>query len=354
MKRTALYQKHLDLHAKMVEFAGFEMPISYKGIQEEHNFVRTHMGIFDVSHMGEFLIEGEDALEFANHILTNRISNELHKVTYSLLCDEQGLVIDDLLAYVMKENQVLLVPNAANIEKDFAWIESHIKDYDVKLRNVSDAYSQVAIQGPEAARNIAKILGEDLSNLPFMTYTVIPYNGAYIIVSATGYTGENGYEVYGPHDSISKIWDRAIEVGVEPCGLGVRDTLRFEAGLPLYGNEIGGDINPYEAGLGFAIKLDKDFIGKEALAKAKENLTRKSVGLELLERGIPRHGYLVLHEDKVIGHVTTGYMIPGLETPVAVALVDINYSKIGTELFVQIRGKNIKARVRNKKFLIKK
>jgi len=354
MKFTALHDRHLALNAKMIEYAGFHMPVSYAGITEEHIAVRTGMGIFDVSHMGEFLVDGKDALRFVNHLVTNFIPEDMSKVTYALFCDEKGFVVDDLLVYVMKPEQVLLVVNAGNIDKDFEWVTKQSKTFDVNVRNVSENYSQVAIQGPEVINHIGEIMDIDTPDLKFMTYSVIPYKEGYVILSRTGYTGEDGFEVYGTHDLVTQVFDKAIEVGVTPIGLGARDTLRFEANLPLYGHEISDSINPVEAGLNFAIKLDKeDFIGKKALLEYKEKPERKIVGLELLQRCIPRQGYKVLHNEHEIGVITTGYMLPNQETPIACALLDIKYAEMGTELYVEIRGNRYLAKVRNRKFYTK-
>jgi len=354
MKETVLHDKHLALNAKMIEYAGFHMPVSYAGIGEEHLAVRTGMGIFDVSHMGEFLVEGKVALSFVNRLVTNMITEDVTKVTYSLMCDEKGFVVDDLLVYVINAQKILLVVNAGNIDKDFAWVELQSKAFDVAVRNLSDEFGQVAIQGPLVKEHIHEIMGETGQDLGFMTYKVIPYGSGHVIFSRTGYTGEDGFEVYGKPEFIRDIWDKAIAIGVIPCGLGARDTLRFEANLPLYGHEISDTINPVEAGLNFAVKLEKDFIGRDALVAYKEHPTRKVVGIELLERNIPRHGYPVLKDDRVIGVVTTGYLLPTLTTPVACALIDIAYSEIGTELFVQIRNNKVPAKVRNRKFYTKK
>ncbi len=354
MKTTSLHEKHLGLHAKMIEYAGFHMPVSYTGITEEHLAVRTGMGIFDVSHMGEFLIEGTEALTFVNHLITNTITADTSKVTYSLMCDEKGFVVDDLLVYVMKENQILLVVNAGNIDKDFAWVTEQAKSFNITPRNLSADYGQVAIQGPLVAENIENMLGIDGSDLSFMTYKVVPYLDGYVIFSRTGYTGEDGFEIYGKPELINDVWDKAIAYGVIPCGLGARDTLRFEANLPLYGHEISDSINPVEAGLNFAVKLDKPFIGRDALVSYKEAPKRKIVGLELLERNIPRHGYKVFKGEQEIGVITTGYLLPTLETPIANALIDIEHSAMGNELFVQIRNNFVPARIRNRKFYTKK
>jgi len=353
MKTTSLTNKHLALNARMIEYAGFNMPVSYTGITEEHLAVRNGMGIFDVSHMGEFLVDGKDAIQFVNYIVTNTIPEDFSKVTYTLFCDEMGYVVDDLLVYVIKPEQVLLVVNAGNIDKDFAWVEKQAKRFDVIVRNVSNDYSQIAIQGPLVKDHIDALIGVTVSDLGFMTYKVVPFKEGYVIASRTGYTGEDGFEIYGAHHLVVQAWDLAYKAGAVPCGLGARDTLRFEANLPLYGHEISESINPIEAGLGFAVKFDKDFIGKDALLKAKESPTRKIVGIELLERNIPRQGYFVFDGEKEIGVITTGYLLPTQEKPIACALVDINYSKLGTDLSVQIRGKMVPAKVRSRKFYTK-
>jgi aminomethyltransferase len=354
MKTTVLHDKHLALNAKMIDYAGFHMPVSYAGITEEHLAVRTGMGIFDVSHMGEFLIEGKDALSFVNYLVTNIITEDTTKVTYALMCDEKGFVIDDLLVYVIQKEKILLVVNAGNIDKDYAWVEKQATSFDVTTRNVSDEFGQVAIQGPKVHENIERMLGISSDDLTFMTYKVVPFGDGHVIFSRTGYTGEDGFEVYGKPDLIAQVWDKAIDLGVVPCGLGARDTLRFEANLPLYGHEISETINPVEAGLNFAVKLDKSFMGRDALFTYKQQPTRKVVGLELLERNIPRHGYGVYKDDTLVGVITTGYLLPDVTTPVACALVDIKYAELGTELHVQIRNNKVPARVRNRKFYTKK
>ena len=353
MKTTALYEKHLALNAKMIEYAGYSMPVSYAGITDEHLAVRHDMGIFDVSHMGEFVVTGKEALLFVNHLVTNIITDEELKVTYALMCDEKGFVVDDLLVYLIKSTQILLVVNAGNMEKDFEWVSLQAKSFEVEVSNKSDDFSQIAVQGPKTLEHINQIIGQDVRDLKFMTFYVVPYEDLHIILSRTGYTGEDGFEIYAKNYLISKLWSDSIDQGAVPCGLGSRDTLRFEANLPLYGHEISESINPVEAGLNFAIKLDKPFIGRDALVVYKEKPTRKVVGLELLERNIPRHGYEVYSGDIVVGHITTGYLLPNVPAPIACALIDIQYAAIGTELSVLIRNKKIPAKVRNRKFYTK-
>jgi len=354
MKKTALYENHLKLNAKMIEYANYEMPVYYEGINAEHLSVRTHMGIFDVSHMGEFLIEGEDALRFVNYLVSNVIEDDLTKVTYALLLNDDGYPLDDLLVYVVQKNKILLVVNAGNKEKDLLWVTKQAKKFDVTVRDLTNDYSQVAIQGPKVKETIDQLLDTTVSDLSFMTFKIVPYQDGHVIVSRTGYTGEDGFEIYCDHDFIIKLWDDALNVGIKPCGLGARDTLRFQANLPLYGQEIAEDITPYEAGLSFAVKLDKeDFLGKKACITHKENKTRKLVGFELLERNIPRHGYIVLKDEKEIGIVTTGYLLPDYDKPIGLALVDSNYGDLKTEIQIQIRNKAVPAVIRNKKFYTK-
>lgn len=354
MKKTSLYETHLKLNAKMIEYAGYLMPVYYQGIQEEHESVRKNMGIFDVSHMGEFLITGKDALKFVNVLVSNLITPDLMKVTYALLLDHEGYPLDDLLVYVIAKEKVLLVVNAGNKEKDFQWIVKQVSTYEVDVRDLSNDYAQIAIQGPKVAAVIDELLDTLVSDLSFMTYKVVPYFDGNIIVSRTGYTGEDGYEIYGYPPFILKLWEGALALGATPCGLGARDTLRFQAGLPLYGQELGDTITPYESGLGFAVKLDKDiFIGKNACVIHKAEQSRKLVGFELLERNIPRHGYKVYKKLKEIGEVTTGYLLPGVEKPIGLALIDINEQDLGNHIQIEIRNKRVPAIIRNKKFYIK-
>ena len=348
MLQTPLHHKHLELNAKMAEYAGFDMPISYTNIIEEHLAVRHHFGVFDVSHMGEILLEGKDALKYASYLVTNKINEE--KVTYALLLNDKGYPLDDLLVYVMKPDQVLLVVNAGNILKDYEWIESHTKGFDVTTRNISNNFSQLAIQGPKAVDHINDIVKQEVTDVTFMTYRVVPYEDKYVIVSRTGYTGEDGFEVYCHNEHVEKLWEDTLKAGGIPCGLGARDTLRFQAVLPLYGHEISEMINPFEARLTFALDFEHDFIGKEALLKMKDQNTSILVGLELLERNVPRQGYDVYHEDEWVGWVTTGYLLPETEKPLALAMVKKEYSKFGTALSIQIRKKNVPCIVRNRKF----
>lgn len=353
-KRTCLYDKHVELGAKMVPFGGFEMPIQYTDIVDEHNAVRKACGVFDVSHMGEVLVTGNEAERFVQHIFTNDISGApVGKIFYGMMLHENGGTIDDLLVYKMGEAEFFLVINAANIDKDYAWISAQAGKFDVKVENQSDYYGQIAVQGPLAETVVEKYLALACKDLQFYTFTTLDVEGETIIVSRTGYTGEDGFEIYGSHAYIQRCWDRLMACGeAKPCGLGCRDTLRFEVGLPLYGDELTDEISPIEAGLGMFVKLDKEeFVGKEAVARQKaEGVARKIVGIELSGRAIPRHGYEVVVKDKVVGTVTTGYNSISTGKSVCMALVDIAYAKIGTPVQVRIHRKLQDGVVTKKRF----
>ncbi len=353
MKQTALYDEHLKLGAKMTPFAGFDMPLYYNDITYEHIAVRHKSGIFDVSHMGEIYIEGPETLTFLNHVLTNDICDIPQKVTYSLLLNNQGQVLDDLLVYLINNKRAVLVVNASNTDKDFNWIISQKSNFDVEIRNISDAWCQVAIQGPDACDVLKSIFANDFSDLKFMHFKYMAFYNSGVIISRTGYTGEDGFEVYAYAHAVVDIWKRALASGAMPCGLGARDTLRFQANLPLYGHEISDTINPYISGLRFAINTDKQFIGKKALLEDKSYLSKKIVGIQLLERNVPRQNYKVFKDNKEIGYITTGYLLPEIETPLALALIDIDQALIGNDVQVEIRRKHIQAKVRNRKFLVK-
>jgi len=349
-KRTCLYERHIAEGAFMAPFANFAMPIQYRNIQLEHLAVRQKCGLFDVSHMGEVTVKGRDAERFVQHIFTNDIAEApVGKVYYGMMCYENGGTVDDLLVYKMGENDFFLVINAANIDKDWAWIQEQAKGYDVVLANRSDDYGQIALQGPEAEHVMETVLGLPCSDLVFYSVKTI----GDVIVSRTGYTGEDGFEVYASHDYIQQCWDKLIAAGVQPCGLGCRDTLRFEVGLPLYGDELSEEITPVMAGLGMFVKLDKEeFIGKEALARQKaEGPAKKLVGIELFDKAIPRHGYTVLNMDgEPVGEVTTGYHCISVDKSVCMALVDARYAKLDTDLQVQIRKKVFPGKVVKKQF----
>lgn len=356
LKKTCLYDSHVALGAKMSPFAGFIMPIQYTSITDEHNAVRHRVGMFDVSHMGEIFVSGPDAERFVNHIFTNDIRGyEPGKVLYGMMLHPDGGVVDDLLVYrEFEPDHFLLVVNAANIAKDYEWILSNTDGYDVKVVNESDKWGQIAVQGPESERIVTEVLGiGDASALTFYTYCESSWNGSRMVVSRTGYTGEDGFELYTSHDGIEEIWKRLLDAGVTPCGLGCRDTLRFEAGLPLYGDELSDTITPVEAGLGMFCKMDKEeFIGKDALSMQKEHGTeRKLVGIELQDKAIPRATYSVETADGTqIGVVTTGYHSIYLDKSICFALVKTEYSKLGTELFIRIRKKVFPGIVVKKRF----
>lgn len=353
IKKTCLNDRHLALGALMTPFGGFDMPIQYKGIIDEHQAVRTDVGVFDVSHMGEVRITGADSMRYVNHIFTNDIATMADGgIQYGMMLYPDGGTVDDLLVYRNAADDYFLVINAANIDKDVAWINGQSNGFNVNIDHQSDRYGQIALQGPNAEATLRDVLGIDAADLAFYTFTTLDRDGDNIIVSRTGYTGEDGFEIYGSHATIQNMWDKLIEAGVQPCGLGCRDTLRFEVGLPLYGDELSEKISPIMAGLGFFVKLDKEeFIGKEACAEQKANgVTRKLVGLELEGRAIPRHGYPVLAGDEVVGEVTTGYHGISVDKSIAMALVDTQYAALDTPLMVQIRKKTFPAVVVKKKF----
>ncbi len=353
-KRTCLYDRHVSLGALISPFGGFDMPIQYSSIIEEHNAVRQHCGVFDVSHMGEVRVTGPDAERYVNHIFTNDITGAADgKIFYGMMCYPHGGTVDDLLVYRMGENDFFLVINAANIDKDVAWMQSHTEGFDVRLDHQSDYYGQIAVQGPEAEAVMEEVLSIPCRELVFYTEKTIHVGDEDVIVSRTGYTGEDGFEVYGSHDYIVGLWDALMKSGrCKPCGLGCRDTLRFEVGLPLYGDELSEDISPVSAGLGMFCKLDKPaFIGREALLKEKtEGPSRRVVGIELRDKAIPRHGYAVLKDGTQVGEVTTGYNSISTGKSVCMALVDAAHAKLGTELEIQIRRKTFTGVVVKKRF----
>ena len=349
-KRTCLYDKHVALGALMSPFAGYDMPIQYSNITDEHMAVRTACGVFDVSHMGEVSVKGADAERYVQHIFTNDVRGAADgQVFYGMMCYENGRTVDDLLVYRMGENDFFLVINAANIDKDWAWMLDQAKGFDIDLKNLSEHYGQLAVQGPEAEKVVEEVLGLECKELTFYTVKTI----GDVIVSRTGYTGEDGFEIYATPDKINEYWDKLIQSGrCKPCGLGCRDTLRFEVGLPLYGDELSQDITPVMAGLSMFCKFDKpEFIGKEALEQQKaEGPKQRVIGIELKDKAIPRHGYDVLFEGQKVGEVTTGYHSISSDKSVCMALVDAAHAKLGTELSVQIRKKTFPGVVVKKRF----
>lgn len=353
-KRTCLYDKHVALGALMQPFAGFDMPIQYSSIIDEHNAVRTACGVFDVSHMGEAVITGPDAERYVNHIFTNDASAiSAGQVLYGMMLYPDGGTVDDLLVYKMGDEEFFLVINAANTEKDIAWMRENADGFNVNIEDASVRYGQIAVQGPDAEKVVEEVLGLECKELVFYTSKTMNIDGEALIISRTGYTGEDGFEIYCSEGLIIKFWDKLIESGrCKPCGLGCRDTLRFEVGLPLYGNELSKDISPVMAGLSMFCKLDKpEFIGKEAVAAQKANgVSRRVVGIELAEHAVPRHGYNVVADGKVIGVVTTGYQSISTHKSVCMALVDAAYGKLGTQVEVQIRKKTFAGTVVKKRF----
>ena len=350
LKKTCLHDLHTGLGALMSPFGGFDMPIQYAGIEEEHRAVRNDCGAFDVSHMGEVAVSGPDAERFVNHIFTNDVTGMCAgKVIYGMMLHPTGGVVDDLLVYKRDENDFFLVINASNIDKDVDWIVSHAEGYDVKIDHQSERWAELAVQGPNSEKVMLDVLGLDGSDLGFYTFKTI----GDVIVSRTGYTGEDGFEIYADAETIREYWQKLIDAGVQPCGLGCRDTLRFEAGLPLYGDELADDITPIEAGLGIFVKLDKpEFIGRDALAAQKaEGPARKIVGIEVEGQAIARHGYEVLDaEGRVVGSVTTGYHSITLDRNIAMALVEAASAALGTQLQVKVRRKVFPATVIKKRF----
>lgn len=349
-KRTCLYDKHVALGALISPFGGFDMPIQYTDIVDEHQAVRQSCGVFDVSHMGEVLVKGREAERYVQHIFTNDVSKIANgEILYGMMCYDDGGTVDDLLVYKVAADCYFLVINAANINKDWAWIQEQAKGYDVELKNQSEQYGELAVQGPDAEAVMEEVLSLPCKELTFYTFKQL----GDVMVSRTGYTGEDGFEIYANENFIRTCWDKLIASGrCKPCGLGCRDTLRFEVGLPLYGDELSADITPVMAGLSMFVKFDKEeFIGRDALAKQKaDGPARRVIGIELNDKAIPRHGYNVLKDSEVIGQVTTGYHTISTDKSVCMALVDARYAALGTEVDIQIRKKTFPGVVVKKRF----
>lgn len=352
MKRTNFYNIHKKLGAKLVEFAGFEMPIQYSSIIAEHKAVRNSVGVFDVSHMGEVFVKGEKALDFVQHIAVNDASKlQTGRVQYTAMCYEDGGIVDDLLVYKIADDEFLLVINASNIEKDFEWMQKH-NQFGVELRNESDDYSLLAVQGPNSLKTLQKLTDTQI-DMEYYHFTKLNMAGVDMILSRTGYTGEVGYELYfkGDEKVAENLWNKIFEAGkefdIQPVGLAARDTLRLEMGFCLYGNDIDQTTNPLEAGLGWITKLSKqNFIGKDALVKIKESgLKRKLVAIMSDEKTFPRHGYDISVNNNKIGTVTSGTVSPMLDKPIALGYVETKFSEIGTDVNFLIRGKEIPAKV---------
>jgi aminomethyltransferase len=352
MKRTRLYTAHEKAGAKFVEFFGWEMPIEYSGIIQEHMAVRQKAGLFDVSHMGEIIISGSQALDYVQYLTPNDAARlDENKAQYSALTTPRGTFVDDLLVYFLDENTYLLVVNAANTDKDFQWIRSHQKEFDVEVKNSSEDYTQMALQGPEASRILAPLTGIDLGQISSFGVEKGSVAGVEAIISRTGYTGEDGFEIYTRAHNPEKIWDALLEegktYGLQPIGLGARDTLRLEARLMLYGNDIDENTTVLEAGMRWLIKFKKgDFLGREALLEQKEKgIERKMIGFELKERGIARPHYPVFIGDEKISEVRSGSFSPYFQKSIGLTYLPVEYTEIGTEFAIDIREKKVKATV---------
>jgi len=353
LKRTPLYDRHVALGARLVEFGGWEMPVQYSGIVDEHHAVRGAAGLFDISHMGEFEVKGADALAFLQHVATQDVASIGEGLaSYALLCHPDGGVVDDIFIYNLPDGYLVVV-NAANIEKDFAWMLDHIAGFDVVLTNISDRASMLALQGPRAEAILARATGEDVVDLPFHGVTVGMLLGDIPgLIARTGYAGEDGFELFVDDDNVVRLWDGLLELGrdegLKPCGLGARDSLRFEACLALYGHEIADDINPYEARLGWVVKLDKGaFVGDDALRRIRQaGVQRKLVGFEMIGRGIARGGYEIRSiAGERIGYVTTGMPSPTLGKNLGLGYVPTELAREGSEFDVIVREKPVRARV---------
>ncbi|WP_099191335.1 glycine cleavage system aminomethyltransferase GcvT [Tepidibacter mesophilus] len=360
-KKTALFNVHEKYGGKIIDFSGWQLPVQYESITLEHEATRNKAGLFDVSHMGEVEVTGIDAFKFVQNLVTNDISAlEDNQVLYTFMCYETGGVVDDLLVYRFDEEHFFLVINAGNIDKDFEWMNKNSEKYNIDILNISDKISQLAIQGPNAQTILQKLTDIDLGEINFFYFKRnVNIAGVSCLVSRTGYTGEDGFEIYLENTKVEYVWEKLMEVGkklgLKPVGLGARDTLRFEVALPLYGNELSKDISPLEAGFEFFVKLEKDdFIGKEALVKQyTDGLKRKIVGFEMIDKGIPRHGYEVWAHGKQIGFVTTGYASPTVKKNIGFAIVPVEYSKLGTIIEIKVRKKFLNAQVVSKRFYTK-
>lgn len=352
MKATALSNKHISLGAKMVEFAGYNMPVSYSGLNDEHHTVRNAVGVFDVSHMGEFILKGDEALELIQAVTSNDASALFDgKAQYSCLPNGKGGIVDDLIVYKIDDKTYMLVVNASNIQKDWDWISMH-NTYGVDMKDISDRTSLLAIQGPKAVATLQKLTSINLSEIPYYEFRKATFNGIEnVVISNTGYTGAGGFELYFDNEHAEKLWDDIFtageEFGIKPIGLGARDTLRLEMGFCLYGNDIDDTTSPLEAGLGWITKFTKDFTDKDFMLKLKEQgLQRKLVGFEMIDRGIPRHDYEICDASgTVIGKVTSGTQSPSLNKAIGMGYVTTAHSKVDSEIYVKIRDKAIKAKV---------
>lgn len=352
MKNTALSHVHENLGAKMVPFAGYNMPVQYEGVNAEHETVRNGVGVFDVSHMGEFFLKGENALALIQKVTSNDASKLVDgKAQYSCLPNNEGGIVDDLIVYKIADNHYMLVVNASNIEKDWNWISSH-NDLGVDMQNLSDGYSLLAIQGPKAAEAMQSLTSIDLANMPYYSFQIGEFAGVKeVTVSATGYTGSGGFEIYFKNEDAEVIWNKVFEAGasfgIKPIGLAARDTLRLEMGFCLYGNDINDTTSPLEAGLGWITKFDKEFTNSANLKAQKEaGVSRKLVAFEMLERAVPRHDYEIVDgAGNVIGIVTSGTMSPSMNIGIGLGYVPTSLSTVDSEIFIRIRKNDVPAKV---------
>ncbi|MFQ3853992.1 glycine cleavage system aminomethyltransferase GcvT [Staphylococcus sp. 2S1] len=359
LKHTPLYQNFVDSGAKIVEFGGRAMPVQFSSIKEEHNAVRTEIGLFDVSHMGEIIIKGSEADKLVQYLLSNDIENlTTTKAQYTALCNENGGIIDDLITYKLDEKVYLLVVNAGNTDKDFEWMKENAINFDAEVINASNDYGQLAIQGPKARDLVKQHVNVDVAEMkPFDFKQNVEFFGKNVILSQSGYTGEDGFEIYCNAEDTPDLWEKILEFDVQPCGLGARDTLRLEAGLPLHGQDLTESITPYEAGIAFVAKplIEADFIGKSVLKDQKENGSkRRTVGIEMIDKGIPRTGYTVYDLDgHEIGEITSGTQSPLSGKSIGLALINRDAFEMGKEVIVQVRKRQLKAKIVKKNQITK-
>lgn len=352
-KRTPFLEIHKHAGAKLVDFGGWEMPIQYTSIIDEHLTTRSHAGLFDISHMGEFEVTGKDTIEFVQRLITNDISKiNIGQALYTPLCYENGTFVDDIIVYLLNSDKILLVVNASNSDKDFLWIDDicNKSKLNVELRNISDMTALLALQGPNAAKILEKVVEHDLGSINNFGSVFCNAGDVEVMVSKTGYTGESGFELFFNVKEAVILWEKLVTAGgpfgLKPVGLGARDTLRLEAGMRLYGNDIDDTVTPIEAGLSWAVNFDKEcFVGKEALVKQSGNVKRRLIGFEMIDKSIARHGYPVCKGGINIGSVTSGTFSPSLKKPIGMAYVCNEYTEIGSEIEIEIRGKNHMAKV---------
>ncbi len=356
MKKTPLYDEHVKLGARIVDFNGWQMPVMYTNVIDEHTRTRTKAALFDISHMGEFMIEGKDATPFLQKVLAKDISKiNIRRCAYTVMCNENGGTIDDLFVYCLDDNRFMLVTNAGTIEKDHIHLVKNRKDMDVRIANISDETTKLDIQGPESEKILQKLTETKLAEIKRFDFKEIALNNIGIMISRSGYTGEDGFEIYFNKNKAIEIWNILLETGKEhglkPAGLGARDTLRLECCYSLYGHEINENTSPIEAGIPFTISFDKEnFIGKEALINTKNNQKKKLIAFELIEKGIPRQNYKVLKDNKEIGYVTSGTLSPTLKKGIGLALINIEFANLETEIDINIRDKLYKAKIVKKPF----